>query len=413
MFGGRVADEWGTVFPLIARDYALGLREENRRRVERGDPPQPLDEMLDTALAKTAAGRRSRRPTGRTSTCIGAQLNLYWAEFQIPVWRMALRGWKLWDALGNALVARRGARGLRPRHPRYPPGARLPDDQRPGRRRHPAGAARRHLPRVRLDRALLRHARTPPSPRSRTARTSRPAPSAGPRCASSGTRSAPSSPATTPASRPSSPSLMQAYLGRTLVALAPGLHRAGRPGRRAGRRHLRGRLPRLQPRHLRPRPPDLRRDLCRLQAAAPRQPGAATRGRRRSAREGDRLMARRRLAPLPRPSLAATFRARNIRARSTPRAPAPIARVAAEAAGTAALQELADTLARARETGRMVLDLAARRHRPRPPRPATGCRPRTPRWPPCASRSAPTASARRSRSRRWRRAHRATPCPTA
>ena len=35
---------------------------------------------------------------------IGAQLNLYWAEFQIPVWRMALRGWKLWDALANALA---------------------------------------------------------------------------------------------------------------------------------------------------------------------------------------------------------------------------------------------------------------------------------------------------------------------
>ena len=34
---------------------------------------------------------------------IGAQLNLYWAEFQIPVWRMTSRGWKLWDALGNAL----------------------------------------------------------------------------------------------------------------------------------------------------------------------------------------------------------------------------------------------------------------------------------------------------------------------
>ena len=33
---------------------------------------------------------------------IGAQLNLYWAEFQIPVWRMSLRAWKLWEALGNA-----------------------------------------------------------------------------------------------------------------------------------------------------------------------------------------------------------------------------------------------------------------------------------------------------------------------
>jgi hypothetical protein len=37
---------------------------------------------------------------------------------------------------------------------------------------------------------------------------------------------------------------------------------------------------------------------------------------------------------------------------------APIARVAAEAAGAAALQELTDSIAQARETGRMVLDLA-------------------------------------------------------
>ena len=36
---------------------------------------------------------------------IGAQLNLYWAEFQIPVWRMAARGWKLWDALSERLAA--------------------------------------------------------------------------------------------------------------------------------------------------------------------------------------------------------------------------------------------------------------------------------------------------------------------
>jgi len=102
VFGGRVADEWGTVFPLIARDYAIGLREENRRRVERGDPPQPLEEMLDTALGKTAADvvQKTHWPN---IDLIGAQLNLYWAEFQIPVWRMALRGWKLWDALGNAL----------------------------------------------------------------------------------------------------------------------------------------------------------------------------------------------------------------------------------------------------------------------------------------------------------------------
>jgi chromosome partitioning protein len=102
LFGGRVADEWGTVFPLLARDYGLGLREENRRRVERGDPPQPFDELLETALAKTAEDviQKTHWPN---IDLLGAQLNLYWAEFQVPVWRMAFRGWKLWDALGNAL----------------------------------------------------------------------------------------------------------------------------------------------------------------------------------------------------------------------------------------------------------------------------------------------------------------------
>jgi chromosome partitioning protein len=102
IFGGQVEDEWQTVFPLIARDYALGLRAENRRRIERGDPPLPPDDMLDIALGKTA--QDVIQPTHWPNIdLIGAQLNLYWAEFQIPVWRTQLRGWKLWDALTNAL----------------------------------------------------------------------------------------------------------------------------------------------------------------------------------------------------------------------------------------------------------------------------------------------------------------------
>ena len=48
MFGGKVASEWDTVFPLIARDYALGLQAENRRRAERGEAP---------AAARGHAGR--------------------------------------------------------------------------------------------------------------------------------------------------------------------------------------------------------------------------------------------------------------------------------------------------------------------------------------------------------------------
>jgi chromosome partitioning protein len=101
IFGGSVASEWDTVFPLIARDYALGLQAENRRRAERGETPLPLEETLDAALEKTAADviQKTHWPN---VDLIGAQLNLYWAEFQIPVWRMSLRAWKLWEALGNA-----------------------------------------------------------------------------------------------------------------------------------------------------------------------------------------------------------------------------------------------------------------------------------------------------------------------
>ena len=102
MFGGRVASEWDTVFPLIARDYALGLQAENRRRAERGDAPLPLEDMLAEALSRTASDviQKTHWPN---VDLIGAQLNLYWAEFQIPVWRMSLRGWKLWEALERAL----------------------------------------------------------------------------------------------------------------------------------------------------------------------------------------------------------------------------------------------------------------------------------------------------------------------
>lgn len=101
IFGGTVASEWDTVFPLIARDYALGLQAENRRRAERGEAPLPLEETLDAALGKSAAD--VIQPTHWPNVdLIGAQLNLYWAEFQIPVWRMSLRAWKLWEALGRA-----------------------------------------------------------------------------------------------------------------------------------------------------------------------------------------------------------------------------------------------------------------------------------------------------------------------
>ncbi|MBC7153126.1 MAG: AAA family ATPase [Rhodobacteraceae bacterium] len=103
IFGGKVADEWQTVFPLLARHYARALQEANRARADRGEAPAPMDETLMEALKITAPGlvQRTHWPN---IDLIGAQLNLYWAEFQIPVWRMGLRGWKLWDALTDSLA---------------------------------------------------------------------------------------------------------------------------------------------------------------------------------------------------------------------------------------------------------------------------------------------------------------------
>lgn len=104
IFGGRVADEWQTVFPLLARHYATHLRSENQGRLARGEAPLPLDDTLSEALKLSAADviQATHWPN---IDLLGAQLNLYWAEFQIPVWRMAARGWKLWDALSEALAA--------------------------------------------------------------------------------------------------------------------------------------------------------------------------------------------------------------------------------------------------------------------------------------------------------------------
>ncbi|MEP2785145.1 MAG: AAA family ATPase [Pseudoruegeria sp.] len=104
IFGGKVEDEWQTVFPLLARHYGSHLQEMNRGRMDRGEDPIPLDDTLSEALDVKAADliQSTHWPN---IDLIGAQLNLYWAEFQIPVWRMQGRSWKLWDALTETLQA--------------------------------------------------------------------------------------------------------------------------------------------------------------------------------------------------------------------------------------------------------------------------------------------------------------------
>ncbi|MFN4171265.1 MAG: AAA family ATPase, partial [Pseudorhodobacter sp.] len=104
IFNGRVADEWQTVFPLLAGHYARHLQTENRQRADRGEPPLALDATLAEAL-KITPGDLIQHTHWPNIDLIGSQLNLYWAEFQIPVWRMQGRSWKLWDALSEALEA--------------------------------------------------------------------------------------------------------------------------------------------------------------------------------------------------------------------------------------------------------------------------------------------------------------------
>ena len=68
-------------------------------------------------------------------------------------------------------------------------------------------------------------------------------------------------------------------------------------------------------------------------------------------------MARRRLLPATPAGNPDVPRAEHPAGPATPFPSAPIARVAADAVGTAAAQELAATLEAARESGRLVLDL--------------------------------------------------------
>ena len=102
IMGGTVPDEWSTAFPLLAKDYARHVLAENEVRRAAGNSEIPLDETLTESLS--VSPRNLIQSTHWPNIdLIGAQLNLYWSEFQVPVWRMQLRSWPLWDALTNAL----------------------------------------------------------------------------------------------------------------------------------------------------------------------------------------------------------------------------------------------------------------------------------------------------------------------
>lgn len=103
IMGGDVPDEWSTAFPLLAKDYARHVVAENAVRRAAGQVEIALDETLTESL-EVSPRNLIQSTHWPNIDLIGAQLNLYWAEFQVPVWRMQLRSWPLWDALTNALT---------------------------------------------------------------------------------------------------------------------------------------------------------------------------------------------------------------------------------------------------------------------------------------------------------------------
>ena len=102
IMGGQVEDEWQTAFPLLAKDFGRHMEAENALRVAEGTSPLSFDETISEAL-KVSPRNLIQKTHWPNIDLIGAQLNLYWAEFQVPVWRLQSRSWPLWDALTNAL----------------------------------------------------------------------------------------------------------------------------------------------------------------------------------------------------------------------------------------------------------------------------------------------------------------------
>ncbi|WP_170329144.1 AAA family ATPase [Ruegeria arenilitoris] len=102
IFGGQIEDKWKTVFPLIARHYGDHLRRDNQSRLDRGEAPLPLDDTVAQAIEMTTQDivQHTHWPN---IDLIGSQLDLYWSEFQLPIWRTQTRAWRLWDALSDRL----------------------------------------------------------------------------------------------------------------------------------------------------------------------------------------------------------------------------------------------------------------------------------------------------------------------
>lgn len=99
IFGVLAEDEAETAYAVLAWDRARHLRE---RASAQGLSEDTLDEDVQEALGFNADALI--KPTHWPSIDIlPAQLNLYWAEFQLPVWMQTTREWAFWEGVKNFL----------------------------------------------------------------------------------------------------------------------------------------------------------------------------------------------------------------------------------------------------------------------------------------------------------------------
>ncbi|WP_417525618.1 ParA family protein [Marinovum sp.] len=93
-----------SVVPMIARHCGTQLRQENRRRLDHGEPTVPMEAAMDQAMERSAADAitASRWPG---VDLLGAGPALHRLGLQIPLWQSQVRSWRPWQALGDQLAA--------------------------------------------------------------------------------------------------------------------------------------------------------------------------------------------------------------------------------------------------------------------------------------------------------------------
>ena len=92
LFGTPAEDEAGTAYAALAWDLA-----------KHKCPTASPHENGEGSFAGLTADDLIRPTHWPTIDILPAQLNLYWAEFQVPVWLQANPGWPFWDGIGNFL----------------------------------------------------------------------------------------------------------------------------------------------------------------------------------------------------------------------------------------------------------------------------------------------------------------------